>query len=100
MVSGVGYDASRFARGVRRDFIDLRLVVSNLAVLDFQAPEHAMRIVTVHPGVTPDEVQEQTGFELARAEQIHETPAPSDEQLRLLREVLDPHGERDGVFRS
>ncbi len=99
MVSGIGYDPARFARGVRRDFIDLRMVVSNLAVLDFQGPDHAMRLVSLHPGVTADEVQEQTGFELARAEQIRETPAPSEEQLRLIR-ALDPHGERDGVFRS
>ncbi len=100
MVSGIGYDARRFAPGVKRDWIDLRLVVSNLGVLDFHGPDHAMRLVVVHPGVTVGQVQEQTGFELSLADPLGETSAPSEEQLRLIRDVIDPRGLREGVFRS
>ena len=98
MASGVGYDPARWAPGVRRDFVELRLVVSDLAVLDFQGPDHAMRIRSLHPGVTAERVQEQTSFELAIAPDVHETPAPGPEELRLIREVLDPNGLRDSVF--
>ena len=83
---------------MRRDFVDLRLVVSDLAVLDFQGPDHAMRIRSTHPGVTPQQIQEQTAFELAIAPNLHETAAPTAEQLRLIRELLDPNRLRDTVF--
>ena len=97
-VSGIGYDPGRFAAGVRRDFVELRLVVSDLAVLDFRGPDHAMRLVSIHPGVAIERVREQTAFELTCADPVVETLGPSAEQLRLIREVLDPHGLRDGVF--
>src|ERR1700677_2958579 len=60
MVCGVGYD-----RGLPHSAIDLRVVVTNLAVLDFETPDHALRLRSVHPGVDPAEVLEATGFELA-----------------------------------
>jgi hypothetical protein len=87
-VSGVGYDrpAGRFH--------DLFRVVTNLAVLDFATPDHAMRIASVHPGVTVEQVQEQTGFPLL-ADDVAITREPTGEELRLLREVLDPTGVRD-----
>ena len=99
MASGVGYDPSRWQRGVRADFRDLRLVITNLAVLDFGGPDHAMRLRSLHPGVTVDQVASQTGFPLTRAADLHETPAPSAEQLRLIRTVLDPHDLRATVFK-
>ena len=98
MASGVGYDPRRWTAGVRQDFRDLRLVVTNLAVLDFQGPAHAMRIRSVHPGVSVDEVRRQTGFELAAGAEVAETPAPTAEQLRLIAEVLDPNNLRAGAF--
>jgi acyl CoA:acetate/3-ketoacid CoA transferase beta subunit len=87
-VSGVGYDrpAGRFH--------DLFRVVTNLAVLDFATPDHGMRITSVHPGVTVAQVQEQTGFQLV-ADDVPTTREPTDEELRLLREVLDPTGVRN-----
>jgi glutaconate CoA-transferase subunit B len=94
MASGVGYDSSRWAPSVRRDYHDLRLIVSNLAVLDFRGRDHGMRVRSLHPGVTLDEVRKQTSFTLAVADDLGETPAPTAEQLRLIREVLDPHDLR------
>ena len=46
----------------------------------------------MHPGVRIEEVIESTGFELEVAEDVDETRAPSDEELRIIREVLDPSG--------
>jgi acyl CoA:acetate/3-ketoacid CoA transferase beta subunit len=85
--SGVGYDRAAGAAG---RFHDVHHVVTNLAVLDFATPDHAMRIASVHPGVTVEQVQEQTGFPLIVADDVRITREPTDEELSLLREVLDP----------
>ena len=50
-----------------------------------------MRLRSVHPGVTVDEVVEATGFELVIDDELTETRPPTDEELRLIREVLDPN---------
>ena len=99
MVSGAGYDPARWQAGVRADFHDLRLVVTNLAVLDFGGPAHAMRLRSLHPGVSAEQVEAATSFPLVRAADLHETPAPTAEQLRLIRTVLDPHDLRATVFK-
>jgi acyl CoA:acetate/3-ketoacid CoA transferase beta subunit len=85
-VSGVGTDRGAF---------DLRRVVTDLSVLDFAGPGGTMRLVSVHPGVTVDEVVAATGFELAIAADVPQTRTPADEELRLLREFLDPEALRD-----
>lgn len=95
MVSGVGYDSAAAAGPSAQRFHDLRRVVTELAVLDFDGPEHAMRLVSVHPGVSVAEVEEATGFELATDGEVPETPAPGGEELRLIRETIDPNGLRD-----
>jgi hypothetical protein len=48
----------------------------------------------VHPGVSVDEVLAATGFPLV-ADDAPETRLPTDEELRLIREILDPKGLRD-----
>ncbi len=53
-----------------------------------------MRLLTVHPGVTVDDVVAATGFELALADPVGETRPPTEEELRLIREVIDPAGLR------
>lgn len=99
MVSGCGYDPQRWQAGVRRDFHRLGLVVTNLAVLDFEGPEHAMRLRSLHPGVTLEQVDAATSFPLARAADVGATPVPTPEQLGLIRTVLDPHDLRATVFK-
>jgi acyl CoA:acetate/3-ketoacid CoA transferase beta subunit len=90
VVSGAGYDRVA-ALGPRAGrFHEIRCVVSNLGVFDFRTPDRRMRLASVHPGVTPEEVQAATGFSLAVAEPLATTRSPSAEELRLLREVLDP----------
>jgi hypothetical protein len=51
-------------------------------------------VVSVHPGVSVDEVQKQTSFPL-RADDVTETRLPTDEELELIRTVLDPNSKRD-----
>jgi glutaconate CoA-transferase subunit B len=70
------------------------VVVTNLAVLDFHPETKRMRLVSVHPGTTVEQVQEATGFELLLPENgnVPETTKPTEEQVHLLRDVIDPDG--------
>jgi hypothetical protein len=74
--------------------------VSNLGVFDFETPDHSMRLRSVHPGSSVEEIREQTGFGLVADEPVPETRLPSDEELRLIREAIDPKGLRDREIRS
>ncbi|MBQ0868020.1 CoA-transferase subunit beta [Streptomyces smyrnaeus] len=100
MVSGVGYDRAAAGGPAVARFHGLRRVVTDLAVLDFATPDHRMRLASVHPGVGTDQVREQTGFALAVDGEVPTTREPTEEELRLLREVLDPHGTRDREVRT
>jgi len=66
-------------------------VITDLAVLGFHETSKRMQILSLHPGVAAATVQEHTGFELAEAAEITMTERPSAEQLRILREEVDPH---------
>jgi glutaconate CoA-transferase subunit B len=99
MVGGIGYNRSRWPGGVKPEFLDLRRIVSNLAVMDFNGSNNGIRVISLHPGVTFAEVQENTGFKLARLDNLPETPAPSNEQLEVL-DRLDPHNMRATIFRD
>ncbi|HZQ84135.1 MAG TPA: CoA-transferase, partial [Acidimicrobiales bacterium] len=89
-VSGVGYD--RVPKGAE-PFHEIRRVVSNLGVFDFETPDHSMRLRSVHPGVTVDEIVEATGFELNVPDDVPESRPPTDEELKVI-ESLDPDGLR------
>lgn len=86
-VSGIGWD---------RGASEIRVVVSNLGVFDFDTPDHSMRLRSFHPGVTPDEIVEATGFPLPVDDAV-ETRAPTSDELHLIREVLDPDAARDAA---
>ena len=93
MVSGLGYDrAGDLSEWVQRNH-RLPRVVTNLAVLDFNSPDHSMRLVSVHPGVSVTEVQAATGFELVVDGDVAETREPTDVELAVI-DRLDPRGLR------
>ncbi|MFF1374789.1 CoA-transferase subunit beta [Streptomyces sp. NPDC058308] len=100
MISGVGYDSAAAAGPSATRFHDLRRVVSDLGVFDFGAPDHAMRLVSLHPGVTLDQVREATAFALAVPDDVPHTREPTAEELRLIRDVVDPRGLRDREVRT
>jgi acyl CoA:acetate/3-ketoacid CoA transferase beta subunit len=87
MVCGVGFD--RGSSGLP----DLRVVVTNLAVLDFLTPDHAMRVRSVHPGVELADVLNATGFELVVPDDVAVSRAPSAAELDLIGR-LDPDRTR------
>jgi acyl CoA:acetate/3-ketoacid CoA transferase beta subunit len=95
VVSGVGWDRAIAAGPAATEFFDLRRVVTNLGVLDFGGEGHRMRLVSVHPGVQVDEVLEATSFKLELSDPVSESRLPTDEELGLIREVIDPQGQRN-----
>ncbi|MET8800906.1 CoA-transferase [Nocardia sp. NPDC004568] len=94
IVAGVGYDKVDPDNPAFR-FHHIHRVVSNLGVFDFNGPDHTMRALSLHPGVTAGEVAENTSFEIADLGTAEESRLPGDEELRIIREVLDPKKIRD-----
>lgn len=70
------------------------IAVTDLGVFDFDGPNGSMRVVSLHPGITLQSVQEKTGFVVHCENEIQITPVPTTEELRIIREVIDPHGIR------
>lgn len=100
-VSAVGYGPAR-SRGEVKWGSPL-LVITNLGIFDFADNgngDTTMRIRSLHPGVTLEQVQKATGFALQVPPTVLETESPVAEELRLIREELDPLGCRDLEFLS
>ena len=99
MVGGIGYNPDRWPGGRKPPFLDLRRIVSNLAVMDFGGSDNAIRVISVHPGVTFGHVQKNTGFELQKVDALDETAEPAGDQLAVLKR-LDPHNLRATIFKD
>ena len=94
VVTGIGYDRAAALGPVAARFHEIRRVVSNLGVFDFDTPDHAMRLRSVHPGVTVDEVVAATGFDLVIPDDVPTSRLPTPDELALLDELIDPTGSR------
>lgn len=73
-------------------------IITNLAVLGFEKENCRMRVESVHPDVTREQIIENTDFELLWAEEIFESVPPSEQELEILRTEIDPR--RDIIGRS
>ena len=91
VVSGVGYDRAK-AVGAAAQHHQLVRVVTNLCVCDFDTPEHKLQLQSLHPGVSLDDVGAATGFALSVPTDVPTTRLPTDDELRWIREVIDPLG--------
>lgn len=90
-LSGMGHNPQR------RHGSGPRYLVTDLAQFDFGGERDGlpcMRLTSLHPGVDIDKVAAHTGFDLEIAPDLHETPLPSQAELSLLREEIDPLGIR------
>lgn len=95
IVSGVGPKRAREAGVAASKYNDIHRIVTNLAVFDVKGAGDTVRLISVHPGVTVDEVIEATGFTPTIEGDVPETRTPSAEELTLIREVLDPRKFRE-----
>lgn len=87
-LSGPG---AREAAGLPPDTGPFR-VVSNLAVLGFHPQSKRMMLLATQPGVSVEDVIENTGFDLVIAEQVESNPPPTEDELQLLRGEIDQDG--------
>ena len=95
-ISGAGYLDGGDAREKLGLEAGPQLVVTNLAVMDFHPDSKHMRLKSVHPGTSVEQVQAATGFELLLPEgPVAETARPSEAQLQLIREDIDPDNMRN-----
>jgi len=93
VVCSVGYNPNRLPKGYSFDDIDIRLVVTDLCVMDWQGPHNMLRLLSLHPGISVDHVLDNTGFEIHVDSDVGVTPAPTVEQLTIIKS-LDPENLR------
>ncbi|MEH6568946.1 MAG: ketoacid CoA transferase [Halioglobus sp.] len=92
-VSSIGYNPARLPKGHSLEDINIRLVITDLCVMDFGGPDHQIRLVSLHPGITAEQVQENTGYEIHVPDAVPTTAAPTREQLHIIA-AMDPHNQR------
>jgi acyl CoA:acetate/3-ketoacid CoA transferase beta subunit len=100
VVTGIGYDRAAELGPEAARFHSIPRVVSSLGVFDFESPDHTMRLRSVHPGVTVDEVVAATGFDLVVPDDVSESRLPTSDELRLIRDVIDPSNLREAEVPS
>ncbi|WP_366922204.1 hypothetical protein MFMK1_002648 [Metallumcola ferriviriculae] len=69
-----------------------KYVISPFGIMDFEEETKKMRLKAVYPGVDPDQVVRNTGFELIMHEQVEVVSPPNEDELRVLRGRVDPQG--------
>lgn len=66
-------------------------VITDLAIMGYHPDTKRMQVLSLHPGVELEQVQRATSFELAVQHPLEETTPPSEQELSILREEVDPH---------
>lgn len=95
VVTGVGPARARAAGPGASKYNDIHRIVTNLGVLDVKGAGDTVRLLSVHPGVDVDQVVDNTGFTLEIPAEVPVTRAPTEPELMLIRNVLDPKTLRD-----
>jgi glutaconate CoA-transferase subunit B len=66
-------------------------IITNMAIMDFEPQSKRMRVISLNPGYSFKDIQDNCGFELLQAKNIAQTKPPTGEELRILREEVDPY---------
>ncbi|HSG62676.1 MAG TPA: ketoacid CoA transferase [Pseudomonadales bacterium] len=93
VVASIGYNPARLPRGYALGDIDIRVAITNLCVMDWRGEGFTPRVISLHPGVSKEEVCDNTGFALTFADTLVTTALPTAEQLSIL-QTLDPRNVR------
>jgi len=68
------------------------LVITDMGVYRFDPETRELVLVSIHPGITVDKIQENIGWKVKVATDLTETPPPGPEEIRIIRQELDPQG--------
>jgi glutaconate CoA-transferase subunit B len=66
-------------------------VITDLAVMGYHEHSKRMEVISLHPGISLEQVRQSTGFELGVRAPLPTTALPTDQELTILREEVDPH---------
>ncbi|MBT7891828.1 MAG: 3-oxoacid CoA-transferase, partial [Deltaproteobacteria bacterium] len=66
-------------------------IITNMAVMDFAPDSKRMRVISLNPDYRFEDVQDNCGFELLQVDEIQQTKPPTDVELKILREEVDPN---------
>jgi len=97
VVCGIGWDKVDPDNPAYR-FVDVYRVITNLGVFDFGGPGHTMRAVSLHPGITAQDVRANTSFAVHGVDDAPATRLPNGPELELIRRI-DPKSLRDGEIK-
>jgi glutaconate CoA-transferase subunit B len=67
-------------------------VITQLGIYGFDEETKRLKLISLHPGVTVEEVKENSSFEILIPDKVETSPEPTEEDLRILREEIDPAG--------
>jgi glutaconate CoA-transferase subunit B len=62
-----------------------------MGIMDFEPESKRMRVISINPGYSFKHLQDNCGFELLQVSKIAQTTPPTEEELRILREEVDPY---------
>jgi glutaconate CoA-transferase subunit B len=72
-------------------------LITDLCIMEPDSTTREMTVVSIHPGVTREQIQENTGWAVKFADKVTETPPPTETELKVLRELNErtakAHGE-------
>ncbi len=92
-VSAVGYPGGREGRAkLGLSGAGPEYVVTDKCIFNFHEVTGRMQLYSIHPGYTPEDIRNETGFPIENLYDAKETPAPTEEELYLLRNIIDPKG--------
>ncbi|MEZ0580725.1 CoA-transferase subunit beta [Nocardioides sp. MH1] len=95
VVSGVGPARAKAAGPGAAKYNDIHRIVTNLGVFDVRGADDTVRLLSTHPGVSVDDVVAATGFALEISDDVPTTREPTESELMIIRNVLDPKNLRD-----
>jgi len=81
---------SRYEAGLPKGTGPYR-IITNMAIMGFEEESKRMKVLNVNPGYGRQDIQENCGFELLWADKITDTDPPHVDELRILRDEVDPH---------
>jgi glutaconate CoA-transferase, subunit B len=92
-ITGVGfYQGGESRHGLGLPPGGPRRLITDLAVYDFDTPDHRMRLASLHPGVDVQEATAKASGRFVVPSRVPETAPPTADEIRLMREVIDPDG--------